>query len=451
MSKTSRKYRALLDNKFELKLLEISDNFKRNLVRHDISYRDLPDLEDQGLKERTSRFRCFFIRDAYDKHYEFIDHISKKRTEFVLTHPVYGQLKGGIESVDIRHDKRQRTAEVDFTFVQSGEKVNSKRPGEIKGDAEDSVKNGVKDQEKAVSQETRNIPGADADPVLDAWLAQDTPLDPDKGILEQFSDVTGSARDFVRQVDSAVSTLEGTLSEIANPANSLIGTIEFATNLPGRVIGSIARTAERYAILYETAKSAPSRFVQNFRSAMDNLENVLGLNSPDSGTAAGKARTAARKLIKDNLMVMGAQMAALQLGYMFSADEVLRDKARKLEDVRAFDTQGNRIATGSLPDVLDIREIERALAAVREYIQDAVDRSRGTGNLKAMAHNLLRHVNEIKLEREKIARIWLDNPMHILALCHSQGLPYSFAPRVMSLNPGLDANFARGEVFVYVR
>jgi len=440
----ARKYRAMLDG-FDLKLQDISDSFKRALVRHAISYRDLPDLEDQGLKDREIRFRCYFYGPSYEKHFDFVDHISRSRTTYTLVHPVYGELKGGAENIDVRHDRRQSTAEVDFTFVQQGQRENIVEMGDIAGLAEGEFEAGVKAQAESVAAGAREALGAEAGDLLGKTL------DADRGLLEQFTGITGNARAFVGQLDSAVSALEGTLAEIANPADSLIASLEFTADLPGRVIGSIARAAERYSKLYETMRSAPDRFLRNFRNSMDSLNGGLGLEDTDSGMASGKARMAARALLKDNLTAMGAQVAALELSRIFSEDEALRDRARKLEGGQAFDARGNRTSFGDIPVILSIREIERSLATARQYIQAAVDRNRGIGNLKNQALNLLRHVNEIKLEREKIKTVFVDNSMPLVILCHMNGIPYTYAQRVLSINNGLDPNFVSGEVSIYER
>jgi len=71
--------------------------------------------------------------------------------------------------------------------------------------------------------------------------------------------------------------------------------------------------------------------------------------------------------------------------------------------------------------------------------------------LKTMAVALLNHVNSVRLEREKMARVVLDNPMPLHLVCLKYGLPYQDAERLIRVNNIHAPNFTSGEVLVYVR
>jgi prophage DNA circulation protein len=68
-----------------------------------------------------------------------------------------------------------------------------------------------------------------------------------------------------------------------------------------------------------------------------------------------------------------------------------------------------------------------------------------------MAENLLNHVNSVRLEREKMIAVTLDNPMPLHLVCLKYGLPYTDAERLLRINNIRQPNFTNGEVLVYAR
>ena len=68
-----------------------------------------------------------------------------------------------------------------------------------------------------------------------------------------------------------------------------------------------------------------------------------------------------------------------------------------------------------------------------------------------MGRTLLEHVGTIKLEREKILTVVLDNPMPLHLVCLRYGLPYNYAERLSSINTIPQPNFTDGEVSIYAR
>ena len=60
-----------------------------------------------------------------------------------------------------------------------------------------------------------------------------------------------------------------------------------------------------------------------------------------------------------------------------------------------------------------------------------------------LAENLLDHVNRIKLQREKIITIRVDNPLPVHMLCLQYGLSYMAAERVCAINDFWCPNFCQ--------
>jgi hypothetical protein len=232
-------------------------------------------------------------------------------------------------------------------------------------------------------------------------------------------------------VNTFINKLESTLNDIANPANSLIATINFGTNLPGRIIGALARTAERYSILYNSLKNTPNRFIQSFRDAMTELENSLDF--------------------KKHVRIAKARQASLDLGYIYSTDEENRNKTRRLEKIKSFDANGKYVKTEAMPLLLTVNEIEQSLYDVRTDLQTSIDETRGMHSLKDMALALQEHAYNIKIESEKLVPVTIDNEMPLHLICLMYNLPYQYAERIHSVNNIKHPNFVKGDIKIYVR
>ena len=145
---------------------------------------------------------------------------------------------------------------------------------------------------------------------------------------------------------------------------------------------------------------------------------------------------------------------ALRAAYLYKADEKRRLWLLRNEGRRAFDVQGRYTSPeppdADLPDdTMTVGELESSLAAVRACLQAAVDLGRGNTSLKRQALQLQTHVNTIKLEREKMIRVQLDNPMPLHLVCLRYGLPYTAAGRLLTINSIVNPNCVAGEVNVY--
>lgn len=431
-------YPAELDG-FALEIETTDDAFEKAIVRHEYPFMNGALLEDMGRKARIVKFRCYFWDDGadhatYDTHIELVKHLASQEIS-ELVHPKYGPLRGCVESMSVRHDDRDRTAEIDVTFVEGLiEDGGDTRHDDVEAGAEEAYNDGIEDQKKEFADDVKDALGPEGQGILDRVL------DPAKGIVEQFQDVSTKARNYLKTVESYVGTMEATLNTIANPANSLVSTINYGTNLPGRVIGSVSRVVERYALLYDSLKTAPARFVNSMTFGLKGLSNASGKFSKTTTSAA-------------------ASYTALQTAYIYKADETLRVAQKKSEGLRAFDVVGNytapevatagAAATTAPETTMTVNELESSLAAVRGSLQEAIDLSRQNTSLKQQALQLQTHVNSIKLEREKITRVLLDNPMPLHLVCLRYGLPYNAAERLLTINSIRNPNCASGEVSVY--
>ena len=426
-------YEAQLDG-FALEIEMTDDEIESSIVRHEYPYRNGALLEDLGQKARVVRFKCYFWDDdadhmTYDVHESLLEYL-KGMEVGELVHPKYGPMRGSVESIHMHHDDRDRFAEIDITFVQGLiDDVDDTAHEDIESSAEEAYAASIEDQKVEFADDVTAELGSEASSILGFEL------DPDLGIVEQFSGITTTARNYLKTVESYVATVEGTLNAVANPANGLVSILNYGTSLPGRVIGSVARCMERYAIAAEALQTAPARFTDSLASGLASLRSASGKFSKT--TAIG-----------------GAAHIALQTAYCYKADEERRTERRRSEGVPAFDAMGNYTKpefSATDPQPMTERELETSLATVRGLLQAAVVLSRQSSSLKRQALQLQTHVGTIKLEREKTVRVALDNtlPLHLVCLAH--GLPYGAAERLLTINDIRNPNEVSGEVVIYVQ
>jgi prophage DNA circulation protein len=428
---------------YTLELEHIDDSFEKSIVRHEFPYRDGALLEDLGQKARTVRFRAYFWDDGAD-HFTYADHVDflnhlKSTALSELVHPMYGPLTGCVESVSARHDDRQMTAEVDFTFVEN---LRDATPDvayeEVAGAAEGAFLSGEDEQQAELAAGLAEELGESR-----GFMAEE--LDPAKSLYEQFAGGAKYAREVVKEVDVCVTAFQAAVVEVTNPVNSLIATIAYAESLPGRVIGAVSRAVERTALLVTSTVAAPARIITNLDLELTRLEQAFLSFSPSS-TRAG---VAVRAAIGRALSVACARRLALEAAYVYRDDESLRNQLRRTETATSFDLLGRYTPAAQSDAVMNVRELEATLAAVRARLQAAIDAARAVQSQKDLARILLDHVGTVKLERERIVTVLLDNPLPLHLACLKYRLPYNYAERIATINRLPNPTFAAGELAIY--
>ena len=204
-------------------------------------------------------------------------------------------IKGRIESVSVNFDDREETAEIDVVFVeQLRGRINLTR--RRKSNRTAKARSPMASMSLRMSSATTC-----AWPSARRARNSATPVDPTQGLLGQCSGLSRAGAQYMKSVDVYVRTLNATLNQVPNPENSLVATLNHTTNLSGAVIGSLARCAERYSLLYDSLKTAPSRFTASF---------CAGMNAIEAATDMVRYTT-----------IHTAQRAALDLGYALKADK----------------------------------------------------------------------------------------------------------------------------------
>jgi len=402
-------------NDLFIQMETIEDNFEKAIARYDYPYADGADLEDMGQKAHTIRVRCYFWDDAeqqtYADHKTLLDSLATQDLlDFV--HPKYGLLKGKIESIAVMHDDSIRKASLDISFVeQMRGALNVASSQSVLSAVEDAYLTGQDQQLNTLAYDIKAaIPTADAGAVTKI-------LDADTGLLVQMQEFSGQARVFVGSVEDYLAISQAVANQELSPLN-----------LPGRILGSHSSAVEKIARLFDSSWNYPRQFISKLNDAFDDLQDsYVDLGESVSGQSASETMT-------KHLQITCAQRLALEAAAIYAADE------------QAF-RDGD-------PDfqVMNIRELEETLAIVRTRIEAAVEVAREMDSLKTMAAALLTQINSVRLEREKMIAVTLDNPMPLHLVCLKYGLPYTDAERLLKVNRNIqNPNFADGEVFVYAR
>lgn len=405
----------------------ITDTFEKAIARYDYPYADGADLEDMGERAHVIRFRCWFWDDgeqqSYDTHTLLLEALADKDLlDFV--HPKYGLLRGKIETIAINHNDAIRTAVIELTFVEQMRAELSVAAAEnVRSAVESAYVAAQAKQESLLMQALAAIPGVDPAAVSKA-------LNTAQGLLTQMQGYTSATRAAVAEIEKHIAAADATVNQTTSPLNSIQATLTYGLTLPGRVLGSLSGALEKTARTCDSLWNYPSQFISKLDDALDELESSFDDLADGATSPAGRS---AGLVMRNHITIAGAQRLALEAAALYAED----DRAAREAD----------------PDfqVMHLQELEATLAVVRARLAAAVGVARDMDDLKAMAAALLTQVNTVRLEREKMVAVTLDNPLPLHLVCLKYGLPYSDAERLIKVNRISRPNAVSGEVSVYVR
>ncbi len=401
-------------NNTRLEMVDVSDHFEKAIIRYEYPYADGADLEDMGEKAHTLKIRCYFFDNAgqqtYDDHITLLNEL-KSKNDFVLIHPTYGALAVKIDSIDVRQDDRKRCAEVDIAFVEHGIEAIGPAPT----NAVDA---------KVEAALTTNLAE-----ITDNWLFVPKPL---------------QALSFAHMIANAIGYLEAYMSDITQPINSLVSTINYATSIPGQILGTLDKCVERIARAYDGISSFPARFLASVNFGLATIQTSL-----DSFLLTDKS--GAKILLMNQLTIASSRRLALETAYVYAADQAARLVQQSAGAVSTFDVMGN-YSPSTPPDVvpMDVSDLENTLASSRTLLQSAISIDRTMYSLKDMALQLQTSVSAVKMTAEQVITIMVDGPTPLHVICLQYGLPYTDAYRIMALNPLLrNPNSTSGTLQIY--
>jgi len=422
------RFQAQLDG-FDLDLETVEDSFENSVVEHEFPFQDGAKLEHMGQRARRITFRVYFLGDSYPTHENFLAHCGVDRlNEFI--HPEYGTIWGRIKSASIHKSDLISAAEIDVSFV---EEIQQDREPEFRPRplARTTVAFGSGQAQlmTAYSDSLRTTFGARAAEILSFELDFDIP------IVDQIAGASWFVRTLAKSIDGVLGQFESAATSISNPATSLITAVKWGSSIPGKVMSTVAKTIERYSLAAQSVASTPQAFLSSFKDGLTAIKAAI-------------EDTAFHPIIDAQASLFGATVVA---GY-YEIDQGNRERAKALDGMPAFDVHGNYVRSEPQPLVLTVNDLEYSLASMREIIQSAMDSYREVTALRDCAEALLQHAKVVKLDRERIVTIDVSGPIPLHALCLQRGLPYTYADRIMAINPQIkNPSFVDGLVRVYVR
>lgn len=431
-----------IDN-YILDIIDISDRFERGIVVHELPYTNRAALEDLGSMARVVNIRCAFYQNAtvipdvssysptYENHYLFVNHIQNEQT-VELHHPKYTVLKGKVRAVDIYQNEIDEYAEVSLEFVEGGDYAVNEPVFEVIPITQQNFRASQDFQLDTIKEDITNALGSTA-----AGSFINKAIDSTQDMVDQIGDVTSGVRQYVKSLDEIVNALDGFLNDVERPAKSLISTINYATNVPGRILKSVAECVERYGQLYTDLRNSPTKFINNTKVALSGLMDAF-----DNFNEASFAQK--------HIQITGAAYLAVMAAEVYKDDEEERNALRQKEGQRSFNIKGEYLGTSEISQVMSVNEIEDILFDVKDFAQDAIDLSRQNRPLKDTVNSIQDYVNDIKLERLRIKEIQVSNaPLHLI--CTANGLSHQYAERVLKINPQIkNPTFTEGYIDIYV-
>ena len=457
-----------------LDLEVLDDDFQKALVKHEFPLRHGALIEDMGRRARSIRVRCYFIGERYSAHRELLAALdSLDAADF--QHPVYGLLTVRIESVSVRHDDRLETAEIDLVLVEDGLTEGGQADDSAvaggEASAEEIGRDGLEEVSESWGDDLRESLGLDGENILSRVL------DSGGGVLEQFGDLTGTAREYVGRVDQVVGVFNSTLGDLVLPASSWLSTMTFAQNLPGRVLSAVTGVTGRYGQVFESLLGSPSRFLDSYgRSIGDLIDRVLPVSGGTVSTSTRQTRRPAALAASTHLRTALASTAAIQAGVrtagVLDRDRRVRREYRRLAAVPSFDRLGRYAGSGARRTAEDtatravaepgdsgsrtaapltVREIESALVTVRSMLQESVDAKRQAKAPNKLAALLVEQAKEAKADGERLINIRLDGPTPLHRICLNSGLTCRDAERLLAVNRIPRPNRTEGSLDVFAR
>lgn len=423
-------------NGIAIEMQDISDHFEKSIVKYEYPYVDGADLEDMGQKAGTVKTRCFFYDNAgqktYARHVDFLNLLALP-TDLEFIHPKYGILKGKVETVDVRHDDRKRTAEIDFTFIKRGFDKIQALPANAVDNIVETLYGDSADEQAAVIATDMVGSGLNVAAALT-----------DESLLSQIKGVTNSARAYARQIDQALNRLNSLATDITQPLNSIVATINYGANLPGKLLGTVDRCLDRVAATYNGLRNFPARFLSAIDFGLIKIHRDL-----DSFLPAD--RTGAKAMLLKQILIASARRVALETAYVYGSDRDARRTQQSQGSVLPFDVNGKYTPRPPL-DVapMNVSELETTLAAARNRLQAEISSARSLHTLRDMALELAAAVDQVKHGGERIVVIDVTAVVPLHLLCLRQGIPYSDADRLMCLNTALrNPTFTTGTVQIF--
>ena len=427
-------YKAEID-KFKIDMQTITDSFENNVAKYSYPFSDGANLDYMGENARVIDFECYFFKKNYQTHYDFLEHI-RSGDVFQLTHPKYGLINGRIESPIVNHNDGIEHCVITIKFIEQkiGQEVEVLPDvvieiNEAFGSGQDgSMETAAIDIDKIVGEDSKNV--------------LSTVLDPLKTVSSQISGVTFATRQVMAGLDVGIGYISATLSELQQPADSLVNLIDYGTKLPGTIAKPVTQLIEAYAFAQKKKNNLPSSFISSLKAVKNSFKTSLKRATNDATTF---------EVFENCFDLTTAQVGSVYMSRMYDTDEKQRNEHFKNININAFNSLGERVFNSKEIELYNVNELENSLFLIRQELGTTFELNRnGLTAHKVMARALKCHVDNVKLDRENIVKVSTKGkeiPVH--TLCLLQGLSHRNIFRIMAINEIKNPTFAKGDILLY--
>lgn len=420
------RFKAQFDD-LELHCQTIGGSGSKSFQRSEYAGADGAEFDDLGLNGGRFSVTAVFFNANYSDYPVFIEKIKQPDIVHNFVHPVHGLVFGVITSWNERVDSRRSYIEVDFTFEEQEQgDFESRITPLIQPKIENAFTTCQRESIEAFKSRISDALGPGASAVLHRIT------DGVNSFSTQFIDLGIIVRRFVSDVDVALNVVDSFATQVSQPVDTLISNIDYGTTLPGIFMGSVAAACDRYSALVEVSAAAPYLVMQNFFTGLTALRNAIpGFNG--------------------EFDAVRAQVGALLCAKLLAADDALGAEAALIEKTPSWTDDFEYLKKDRTPSVMTANDLERVVSLTRAYLQEAIEQT-GEPSLRTMAADLQRHVDSVRLVRERVITIDVATPISLVMLCHKRGLGYAAVDRVLALNPQIkDPTIVSGEVRIYDR
>jgi prophage DNA circulation protein len=421
------RYKAKIDN-YDIDIDAISDSFTNSVVKNEYPFSDGASLDYMGEGAREITFNVYFFKRNYSTHDLFLSHIRSGKI-YELSHPVYGLIKGRIQNPKVEHDNRIDFCIVSITFME--QKIGDEVPTSFSVKLE--IESLFVNMQVFTPRTLYNI--------LPKSVVTKQ-IDKTKSLFSQFASFSSSIRSKIAQIDNALLSINNFYNQVELPIESVINLVTYGSTIPDLIFESTINAVGRCAEAVKKTVGSPSIFINTLKNnsviLARELESVLDNDLYQS--------------LRQCTEIASAEYGSVIVSQYYSDDENLRNEYDFEATKQAFDIEGNRINTVKTISLYNQNELEKSLYTTREILQVSMDYDRD--NLvahKEIAHTLEKHVQSIKLKRDKQISIDVglnEKPLHLV--CRENGLSHYYDTKIMAINNNIpNPFFCSGNIIIY--
>jgi hypothetical protein len=269
-------------------------------------------------------------------------------------------------------------------------------------------------------------------------------IDKKNSLVSQFASFSSSVRSGIAQIQQALGKISNFYAGIMIPVDSVVHLVEFGSTLPDLICESTVQAIVRCAEAIRKTVQSPSIFLNSINNNITILLQEVSSVVPDNTIFES---------IKNSCMIHLAQYASVVVANYYNDDEKLRDTYEQEMNKTVFDIEGTVISDFKPITIYNENELEKSLYEVRKLLYETMNLDRD--NLlshKTIAYNLERHVNKVKLNRDRIITFNIglhEKPLHLL--CREQGLNHRYDLQIMAINNIPNPFFCSGLINMYER